>query len=116
MTHIIIKLITGVVVFGGYKAENENTLKKFGIEEQGSEATPERSITITKPYIYTTNNEGNIGLVPYDTFALQGEVKEITFPISSVLQYADFADCKEARDAYISIISGIVVPNKSIIL
>ena len=50
-----------------------------------------------------------------DTFAFQGEVQSMTFPITTVLQYGDFADCKEARDAYVSVTTGIVMPNKQII-
>lgn len=99
MNHIILKLVTGAVVFGGYD-------KKI----------TDKQITISKPYTYIINEEGIPGIAPYDTFAFQGEMSSMTFPLSTVLQYGDFADCKEARDAYISVTSGIVMSNQKIII
>jgi hypothetical protein len=106
--YIILRLVTGAVVFGGFKPET----RVVG-------AKPENSITVTKPYTYVVvdGKDGPItSLAPYDTFALQGEMSEMTFPITSVLYYADFKDSSEARDAYLSTISGIVMPKKDIIL
>jgi hypothetical protein len=98
MNHVILKLVTGAVVFGGYG----------GITD--------KYITITKPYTYIVNEKGEPGIAPYDTFAFQGELSSMTFPFSTVLQYADFGDCKEARDAYVSVTTGIVMPTQKIII
>ena len=97
MTHIIIKLVTGAVVFG-----------TLGIQDEGK-------IVINKPYTFIVH-EGLPSLAPYDAYAFQGEVSIMTFPMNTVLQYSDFAECTEARDAYISITSGIVLPNQNIII
>jgi len=100
MNHVILKLVTGAVVFGGYHVNRSN----------------DKNITITKPYTYIVNEEGIPGIAPYDTFAFQGELSSMMFPLSTVLQYADFGDCKEARDAYVSVTTGIVMPTQKIIL
>lgn len=99
MTHVILKLVTGAVVFGG-RLDVRNT----------------DEIVVSKPYTYIVNDEGIPGIAPYDTYAFQGELTDMRFPMTTVLQYGDFADCKEARDAYISVTSGIVMPNNKIIV
>jgi hypothetical protein len=98
MTHVILKLVTGGVVFGGLESKDSS------------------NIIVNKPYTYIVNEEGIPGIAPYDTFSFQGELQQMVFPRTTVLQYGDFGDCKEARDAYISVTSGIVMPSQKIII
>lgn len=98
MTHIIIKLVTGAVVFGSLGTLEDEYIK------------------INKPYTFILTDEGLPAIAPYDSYAFQGDMSSMCFPINTVLQYSDFADCTEARDAYISTTSGILLPKQEIII
>jgi hypothetical protein len=95
--YILVKLLTGAVVFGQLTYSDENHL------------------SISKPFEYLLTDKGTT-LSPYDMGSVQGEIQNVNIRQDKIIYAINFKDCPEALKAYQQATSAIIMSTPKIII
>ena len=95
--YILLKLITGEILFGENKGSYDGDIK------------------VAKPYTFF-NGEQGISIGPYDARLVQCDLDEVLFKKQAIVYIAEYDHNKSVTEAYQKAVSPLILPTQKIII